>query len=55
MVVCRAAWETTLHLLTKEVITAGTEILLQQVVAKLGVLREEVGPAGPFQFDPASD
>ena len=52
---CRAAWETTLHLLAKEALVASREILLPEVVAEVRDLREDLFPATVFHFDTAED
>ena len=50
---CRAAWETTLHRLAKEVIRGAREVLLPEAAAEPGggLPREVLAPAAPFRFD----
>lgn len=50
---CKAAWETTLHRLAKEVIRAARELMLPEAVAELGCVRERVSAATPFRYDAA--
>lgn len=52
---CQGAWETTLHLLAKQLTTEGTEILLPPVVATLGNSGGEIYPATRFRYDSAEE
>lgn len=48
---CKAAWETTLHRLAKEVIREARELLLPEAVAELDGVRECVSAAQAFRYD----
>lgn len=48
---CKAAWETTLHRLAKEVVRAACELLLPEAVAELDGMREHVAAARVFRCE----
>jgi hypothetical protein len=48
---CAGAWETTLHILAKEVIAASRSILLPEALAVLGQASERVAGSMTFRYD----
>jgi hypothetical protein len=48
---CKAAWETTLHRLAKEVVRAARELLLPEAAAELDGVREHVAAAQVFRCE----